>query len=31
VPMPVIDAASAGPALNQAANRVAAEVAAWVG
>jgi cholesterol transport system auxiliary component len=31
VPMPVVDAASAGPALNQAANRVAAEVAAWVG
>lgn len=31
VPMTVIDAASAGPALNQAANRVAAEVAAWVG
>ena len=31
VPMPAIDAASAGPALNQAANRVAAEVAAWVG
>jgi cholesterol transport system auxiliary component len=31
VPMPVVDAASAGPALNQAANRVAAEVAAWIG
>ncbi len=31
VPMTAIDAASAGPALNQAANRVAAEVAAWVG
>ncbi|HEY0084615.1 MAG TPA: ABC-type transport auxiliary lipoprotein family protein [Allosphingosinicella sp.] len=31
VAMPLIDAASAGPALNQAANRVAAEVAAWVG
>jgi cholesterol transport system auxiliary component len=31
VAMPVVDAASAGPALNQAANRVAAEVAAWVG
>jgi cholesterol transport system auxiliary component len=31
VPMPAVDAASAGPALNQAANQVAAEVAAWVG
>ena len=31
VPMAAIDAASAGPALNQAANRVAADVAAWVG
>jgi cholesterol transport system auxiliary component len=31
VPMPAVDAASAGPALNAAANRVAAEVAAWVG
>ena len=31
VPMPAVDAASAGPALNQAANRVAAEVAAWIG
>jgi cholesterol transport system auxiliary component len=31
VPMAAIDAASAGPALNQAANRVAADVAAWIG
>ncbi len=31
VPITAIDAASAGPALNQAANRVAAEVAAWIG
>jgi cholesterol transport system auxiliary component len=31
VPLPAIDAANAGPALNQAANRVAGEVAAWVG
>jgi len=31
VPVPAIDAASAAPALNQAANQVAAEVAAWVG
>lgn len=31
VPVPAIDAASAPAALNQAANQVAAEVAAWVG
>lgn len=31
VPVTAIDAASAAPALNQAANRVAADVAAWVG
>ena len=31
VPVPAIDAASAPGALNQAANQVAAEVAAWVG
>lgn len=31
VPVAVIDAASAGPALNQAANQVAGEVAGWVG
>jgi cholesterol transport system auxiliary component len=31
VPLVVIDAASAGPALNDAANKVAAEVAAWAG
>lgn len=30
VPVAAIDAASAGPALNQAANQVAAEVARWV-
>ena len=30
VPVAVIDAASTGPALNQAANRVAGEVADWV-
>jgi cholesterol transport system auxiliary component len=31
VPVAAIDAAAAPPALNQAANQVAAEVAAWVG
>ena len=31
VPVPAIDAASAPAALNQAANQIAAEVAAWVG
>lgn len=31
VPVTAIDAASAGPALNQAANQVAGEVAGWVG
>ena len=31
VPLPALDAASAAPALNEAANRVAAEVASWVG
>jgi cholesterol transport system auxiliary component len=31
VPITAIDAASAGPALNQAANQVAAEVATWIG
>lgn len=31
VPVSTIDAASAGPALNQAANQVAADVAAWIG
>ncbi|WP_294190086.1 ABC-type transport auxiliary lipoprotein family protein [uncultured Sphingomonas sp.] len=31
VPVSAIDAASAGPSLNQAANQVAAEVATWVG
>jgi cholesterol transport system auxiliary component len=31
VPLAAVDAASVGPALNQAANQVAAEVAAWVG
>ncbi|HYE26736.1 MAG TPA: ABC-type transport auxiliary lipoprotein family protein [Allosphingosinicella sp.] len=31
VPVPALDAASAPGALNQAANQVAAEVAAWVG
>jgi cholesterol transport system auxiliary component len=31
VPVAAIDAASAGPALNQAANQVAGEVADWVG
>jgi cholesterol transport system auxiliary component len=31
VPVSTIDAASAGPAISQAANRVAGEVAAWVG
>ncbi|RZM04915.1 MAG: ABC transporter, partial [Sphingomonas sp.] len=31
VPVAVIDAASTGPALNQAANQVATEVADWVG
>ena len=31
VPVPVIDAASVGPALNDAANQVAAQVADWVG
>jgi cholesterol transport system auxiliary component len=31
VPVAAIDAASAGPALNQAANQVAQQVAAWVG
>ena len=31
VPVATADAASVSPALNQAANRVAAEVAAWVG
>ena len=31
VPVAAIDAVSTGPALNQAANRVAAEVADWVG
>lgn len=31
VPVGAIDAASVGPALNQAANQVAADVAAWIG
>jgi len=31
VPVAAVDAASAAPALNQAANQIAAEVAAWVG
>jgi len=31
VPVALVDAASAGPALNQAANQVAADVAAWIG
>jgi cholesterol transport system auxiliary component len=31
VPVGAIDAASAGPALNQAANQVAADVASWIG
>lgn len=31
VPVAAIDAASAGPALNQAANQVASEVADWIG
>lgn len=31
VPVPAIDAASVGPALNQAANEVAAQIADWVG
>ena len=31
VPVTAIDAASTGPALNQAANQVAAEVADWIG
>ncbi|HEV2746067.1 MAG TPA: ABC-type transport auxiliary lipoprotein family protein [Allosphingosinicella sp.] len=31
VPIAAVDVAAAGPALNQAANQVAAEVAAWVG
>jgi cholesterol transport system auxiliary component len=31
VPVAAVDAASAAPALNQAANQVAAEVAAWIG
>lgn len=31
VPIAVVDVANAGPALNQAANQVAAEVAAWIG
>ncbi|MDP1028323.1 ABC-type transport auxiliary lipoprotein family protein [Sphingomonas sp. KR1UV-12] len=31
VPVPAIDAASVGPAINQAANQVAGEVADWVG
>ena len=31
VPVPAIDAASAGPALNQAANQVAAQLADWIG
>ena len=31
VPVAALDAASAAPALNQAANQVAAEVAAWIG
>jgi len=31
VPVPAADAASVAPALNQAANQVAAEVATWVG
>jgi cholesterol transport system auxiliary component len=31
VPVPALDAASAPAALNQAANQVAAEVAAWIG
>lgn len=31
IPVAAIDAASVAPALNEAANRVAAEVAAWVG
>ena len=31
VPVAALDAASAAPALNEAANRVAAEVASWVG
>jgi cholesterol transport system auxiliary component len=31
VPITAVDTANAGPALNQAANQVAAEVAAWIG
>jgi cholesterol transport system auxiliary component len=31
VPVSALDAASAAPALNQAANKVAADVAAWIG
>jgi cholesterol transport system auxiliary component len=31
VPVAAVDAASAAPALNQAANQVADEVAAWIG
>ena len=31
VPVAAVDAASVGPALNQAANQVAAEVAGWIG
>jgi cholesterol transport system auxiliary component len=31
IPVAAVDAASAAPALNQAANQVAAEVAAWIG
>jgi cholesterol transport system auxiliary component len=31
VPVAAIDAASVGPALNQAANQVAGEVADWIG
>jgi cholesterol transport system auxiliary component len=31
VPITAVDVANAGPALNQAANQVAAEVAAWIG
>lgn len=31
VPVPAIDATTVGPALNQAANQVAAEVADWIG
>jgi cholesterol transport system auxiliary component len=31
VPVAALDAASAAPALNEAANRVAADVAAWIG